>query len=96
MSWAGEFKAIGYYKYTDSAGRVWRFDHRKLSSKEPEGWYLTGPTGTGVLGEFMGAKLSPAKHKVVAFVSAFDVHAEVERAESERLDEQWDQAMREA
>lgn len=89
MSWAGEFRAIGFYKLTDSQGRVWRLDHRKRSRTEREGYYLYGPDGVDVVAEWMGVQRVGAQRKAEIFVDAYDAHGDMERAESDRKDEEW-------
>jgi hypothetical protein len=88
MSWTGEFKQLGFYKFGDN-GQVWEMCWRRESPTEPAGWYLYGPAGSGVVARFLHARKPTAQSRAEQFVWSRGAEEQVAVAQNDALEDQW-------
>jgi hypothetical protein len=68
---------------------VWTLHHRQPSRTEPKGWFLYGPPGVDVIGEFMAERSAAAQRKALDYVTRYRPEDVVDAAKSAEHDRAW-------
>jgi hypothetical protein len=95
VSWTHDRRTVGFCRLSGDPRGEWRLYHRKASGDQREGWYLYGPDGVPVVGEWMAERIATAQRAAERFVNRYEPEAAADAAQSAANDQLWQQLLEE-